>query len=202
MRGLLIDHNDSFTANLLWWFRECFEMDCLSYDEITKEKLETFNYNFIVLSAGPKSPTDYPASIEILHRESIAPDFKPTPIIGICLGMQMMVLAEGGQVESYRPVMHGKTSLLTFASRLEPANPSSLKIARYHSLECKPTESFKVIATSEDDQRVMWVEHRTLPWLGWQFHPESFLTDNSELLLNYLQSWLKSKLRFKNQGSD
>jgi anthranilate/para-aminobenzoate synthase component II len=107
-------------------------------------------------------------------------------LLGICLGMQMMTLAEKGSVATYAPPLHGKTSFL------QSENPQidGRKVARYHSMICQAPESkFELIATA--DGHPMWIQHKTKLWLGLQFHPESFLTENSDFYLNALADWIR-----------
>ena len=100
-----------------------------------------------------------------------------------------MTLAENGRVEKYQPVQHGKTSQLVFTNH----STRGFHVARYHSLECIPPSEFKIVALSENDKKIMWAEHQSKPWLGWQFHPESFLTDDQDFLMTYLLKWLDQK---------
>ena len=144
---------------------------------------KTIAADLVVLSAGPKSPQDYSQTLIWLKENP------HQPTLGICLGMQLMTLAEGGTVTSYFPVQHGKTSSLVF---FNPELPR-FSVARYHSLECHVTPLFLTTAHSQNDDITMWVEHQTKPWLGWQFHPESFLTKDQGFLISYLDSWLEAK---------
>lgn len=178
--ALIIDHHDSFTQNLKSWLEQKFEVQIVSADELSQKKVSA---DLVVLSAGPKSPQDYSQSLNWLK------DHPHQPTLGICLGMQLMTLSEGGTVSSYFPVQHGKTSSLVFFNPEFPHFP----VARYHSLECHVTPIFLTRAHSQNDDIVMWVEHQTKPWLGWQFHPESFLTTDNGFLISYLESWLESK---------
>lgn len=180
LTALLIDHDDSFTYNVKTWLSARFEVDVIHHLDLKIS--ESKKYDLIVFSPGPKSPTDYPHSLEkLLH---IPFD---QHVLGICLGLQMMTIAENGKVKTYSPPLHGKTSVLK--SSVNAINGK--KIARYHSMICEiPETEFKTIATA--DNYPMWVEHQTKRWMGFQFHPESFLTEDSELYLNALIDWVST----------
>jgi para-aminobenzoate synthetase component II len=194
MHGLLLDHEDSFTANLSSWLRQRFQITVIKHTEFIAQNSQKKNFDFMVLSAGPKSPNDYKASIKFLEHQKQIEHTNQIPVLGVCLGMQMMVQVCDGSVVPYSAVMHGKTSNLKFNTQLEGIEKKSITVARYHSLECLPSSEFSMIANSQNDHRAMWVEHKNLPWLGWQFHPESFLTDQSDLLLSYFEKWLISRV--------
>lgn len=180
LSALIIDHDDSFTQNLKSWLEQKFAVQVVNAESFKENQVSA---DLVVLSAGPKSPQDYSQSLNWLKKNP------QHPTLGICMGMQLMTLAEGGSVTPYSPVLHGKTSILEFVISDFPQFP----VARYHSLECQVTPIFLTKAKSKDDNITMWVEHQTKPWLGWQFHPESFLTDDQGLLISYLETWLESK---------
>ena len=186
MKALLIDHDDSFTHNLRHWLSPGFRDVCVVHHlKVTTDMVS--DYDFIALSPGPKSPSDYPHSLELLKS---VPNNKP--VFGVCLGMQMMVHCEGGTILPYSPPLHGKTSLLK-VSAPELASVADIKVARYHSLCCRPDAgNFRVTAYSVPDDVPMCIEHKTKKWLGFQFHPESFLTENSALIFNLVITWAKS----------
>ncbi len=179
LTALIIDHEDSFTYNVKAWLSARFDVDVVQHMDFNKLS-EPLKYNLIVFSPGPNSPTDYPHSIKTLLN---AP--KDQPILGICLGMQLMTIAEHGKVRTYSPPLHGKTSALK--SSVNSINGK--KVARYHSMICEISETeFKTIATT--DNFPMWVEHKTKRWMGFQFHPESFLTEDPDLYLIALIDWI------------
>lgn len=188
--ALLIDHDDSFTHNVRSWLSKKFDVTIINHKQLSHNQLNHKNifehnstsekFNLIVFSPGPKSPSDYPHSLKYLT--DIADS---QHVLGICLGLQIMTLASGGNVQTYSPPLHGKTSQLK--SELKKIN--GLTIGRYHSMACTlPENKFNIIATSEN--LTMWVEHVTKKWLGFQFHPESFLTESPELYLDYVSEWI------------
>lgn len=179
MTALLIDHDDSFTYNVKAWLSARFAVDVIHHLDF-KKLSDPINYDLIVFSPGPKSPNDYPHSLQKLL--STAND---QHVLGICLGLQMMTLAENGLVLTYSPPLHGKTSTL------QSENPTlnGKKVARYHSMVCQlPESKFKIMASA--DSYPMWVVHKTKRWMGFQFHPESFLTENPEFYLNSVIDWI------------
>lgn len=178
--ALIIDHNDSFVWNIKSWLEPEFKITMMNYSEIASSSLFLESFDLIILSPGPKSPQDYPHSLNLLESH------QAQPILGICLGFQMMVLSAGGQVEKYSPPRHGKKSWLQTENNLF----RNRQVGRYHSLKCLPSSDFKILAYSEDDQCVMWAEHQTRKQIGFQFHPESFLTESPELYKKYLLDWI------------
>lgn len=170
LTAVLIDHHDSFTYNIKAWLKSRFAVSVVDCSEVSQVKPE--NYDLVIISPGPKTPNDYPQSKAFLK---ILPANKP--VLGICLGMQMMNEIENGQVKAYYPPVHGKTSALTS----DNANYNHVQVARYHSLKCEMAGAFEIIATSENIPMI--VRHKNKKWLGLQFHPESFLTGKPETFL-------------------
>lgn len=189
MKAALIDHNDSFTANLQHWLKPLFQqVDLIQHEDFfsSKSKFREMDYSLHVLSPGPKSPTDYP---QTLHWLSQRPQRQP--IFGVCLGLQMMIVCEGGSVQPYGSPVHGKVSSLEFTTTRFQA--SELKVARYHSLKCEPSSThWQCLARAQDDQVPMWFQHQQKKWMGVQFHPESFLTERPEWHQLMLKEWLNS----------
>lgn len=183
MKALLIDHDDSFTFNLQHWLSPiCTEIKVVNHQDLQKN----LHANLIVLSPGPKTPSDYPHVQEFIRIVS-----ERTAIYGVCLGLQMLVHAGGGRIGPYTPPLHGKKSKLEV---IEPqyAALHNAEVARYHSLYCSDYNSqlFSTLALSQDDKIPMWLKHNKKKWMGVQFHPESFLTEKSELHLKVLSDWL------------
>lgn len=186
MKAFLLDHDDSFTFNLRDWLRPAFTEIAVVNHRDSREIL-TAKYDLLVLSPGPKTPQDYP---QVLANLSLLP--AKQPVLGICLGLQTLVSLNGGVVQTYSPPQHGKTSSLQISN---PAYSTfqNLKVARYHSLICQNTENqFETFAVSADDNHPMWLHHKSKKQMGFQFHPESFLTEKSDLYLQHIQEWLRA----------
>ncbi|MEQ1722445.1 MAG: aminodeoxychorismate/anthranilate synthase component II [Pseudobdellovibrio sp.] len=185
MKALLIDHDDSFTYNLQDWLRPiCDEIEIVNHRELQKH----MHAHLVVLSPGPKSPHDYPHVSEFVQNLSTR-----TAVYGVCLGLQILVNASGGNVLPYQPPLHGKKSkLVVSAPEYKILNDSF--VARYHSLACSgfSDAAFETLAISADDQMPMWLRHKQKKWMGVQFHPESFLTAQPETHLKILNDWLRT----------
>lgn len=176
LKALLIDHDDSFTLNVKWWLTPVYDVELVHHTSLSVVADKIFD--LIVLSPGPKSPSDYPEVLNFL--ETLSP---VQPVLGICLGFQMMTVASGGRVETYAPPLHGKTSTLESVD----LKFNRTSVARYHSMACQVPENFQVLATS--DQLPMWAVHQNKKWMGLQFHPESFMTEKADQWLNTVQEW-------------
>lgn len=173
-KAIIIDHHDSFTWNIKNWLSQSFDVqiiDCADLNVQTSLKAD-----LIVLSPGPKSPNDYPETLNYLKSLPVN-----QRILGICLGMQMMTVVSGGAVRPYSPPLHGKSS--TLSSPNEKIN--HLKVARYHSLMCSVSDSYQTIAETENNIPMI-IKHKEKNWLGYQFHPESFLTAKNEVFLDFI----------------
>ncbi len=182
----LIDHNDSFTFNIvevLRHFKKC-EVFVINYCEVTIELVE--KYDKIILSPGPGLPKDYTKTMQV-----IANFFKQKPILGICLGQQMLGAYFGATIYNIKEVIHGvqKEIHITEKSKLFVDIPKKTKVGLYHSWAVNTINFPKElqITSQTKDGIIMSVEHRKLPLYGMQFHPESFLTvDGVQMIKNFI----------------
>jgi len=184
---LLLDNYDSFVHNLARYFERLGqETHVVRNDAIDAAGIAQLAPQAIVLSPGPCSPSEAGCSLEVirqLHRNF--------PLLGICLGHQTIGMALGGRVVRAPEPVHGRTSPIVHQNRGVFAGlPSPLVACRYHSLvveeESLPAELGVTARTA--DGVVMAIEHRELPVVGLQFHPESILTDRGyELLAAFLR---------------
>ena len=178
---LLLDHYDSFTYNLyqsLSMLGE--EVTVVRYDEISIDEIRHMNPKAIVLSPGPGSPNDKLRSLSIIQ------EFHQTiPMLGVCLGHQLLGVAFGGTVKRATQVMHGKTSAIRHShSGMFAYLPQPLPVMRYHSLVLEGLPPcFKTTAIAMDDQSIMAIQHVQYPLYGLQFHPESIGTRDGEKIL-------------------
>ncbi|WP_438461846.1 aminodeoxychorismate/anthranilate synthase component II [Marinomonas sp. PE14-40] len=189
---LMIDNYDSFTYNLVQYFRELgAEVEVYRNDEITLEKIEALNPSHLVISPGPCTPNE--AGVSLAAIEYFAGKI---PILGICLGHQSIGQVFGGKVVRAKQVMHGKTSSVHHTdSSLFQSLPNPQLVTRYHSLvveqaslpACLEVTAWTEGCTGELDE-IMGLKHKTLPIEGVQFHPESILTEaGHDLLANFLK---------------
>ncbi|OQY24253.1 MAG: anthranilate/aminodeoxychorismate synthase component II [Desulfobacteraceae bacterium 4572_35.2] len=184
---LMIDNYDSFTYNLVQYFRELGE-EVVVYrnDAIDLQAIEKLNPRKIVISPGPCSPREAGISVEAIRCFA-----GKIPLFGVCLGHQSVAEAFGGTIVRAHELMHGKTSEIYHQqSDLFAGLQSPFVATRYHSLvvekESLPTE-LKVTAWTQD-QMIMGLAHRHLPIWGVQFHPESILSvSGKELMGNFLR---------------
>jgi len=185
-RILVIDNYDSFVYILVQYLGE-LGADPIVYrhDEIDIAGIRDLAPDGILISPGPGNPDDAGVSLEVLTELG-----GTAPIFGVCLGMQCMGQAFGGDVIRAPQVMHGKTSFIRHRdSGVFAGLPNPLEATRYHSLIVDPTTLPDVLeVTAEtDDGLLMGVRHRELDIEGVQFHPESVLTTaGHDLLTNFL----------------
>ncbi|MCI6421796.1 MAG: aminodeoxychorismate/anthranilate synthase component II [Blautia sp.] len=186
---LMIDNYDSFVYNLARYLEELGEkVTLVRNDKITADHIESMVYDGslegIILSPGPKSPADCGNCKEILKRMA-----GKVPILGVCLGHQIIGHVFGATVKKGNRPMHGKvTAITTDGTGLFQNLPDTYQATRYHSLvisDEKFPEELQVNARSEDGV-IMGIRHRKMPVYGVQFHPEAVLTEyGHELLRNY-----------------
>lgn len=185
-RLLLIDNYDSFTYNLKQLIMVNFDGEVIvkRNDEIDTGSITKGEFSGLVISPGPKKPLDSGISIASIREFSTK-----LPILGVCLGMQCInEVFQGKTVKAPVPV-HGKTSTVFHnGSRMFRNVPERFLAARYHSLIIEK-QSDDLIITAETGEGVpMAIEHRRYPVFGVQFHPESFMTEyGNEIIQNYLE---------------
>ena len=183
---LLIDNYDSFVYNLARYFEELGKpARVVRNDAIDIDGIRTSAPEALVISPGPCAPAQ--AGISLAAVRSLAGEI---PILGVCLGHQVIGEAFGARVVRGRPV-HGRTSRIQHRQvGLFSGVPLPLEAARYHSLVVDPATIPVCLEVSAwtDDGTVMALAHRELPVWGVQFHPESVLTESGHLLLeNFLR---------------
>ncbi|MBN2215823.1 MAG: aminodeoxychorismate/anthranilate synthase component II [Pirellulales bacterium] len=173
---LIIDNYDSFVFNLARYFQRLGQTTHIARNtEIDVAGVLAMRPAAMVLSPGPCRPAEAGDGVELvrlLHDQ--------IPILGICLGHQIIAEALGGRVVRAAEPIHGRTSSIRHDGReIFAGLPEVITVARYHSLVVDETtlpECLEVSART-DDGTIMAIRHRRLPIVGLQFHPESILTE-------------------------
>jgi len=179
----MIDNYDSFTYNLVQYFNELGkDVVVFRNDEVTIEKIQGLKPDHICISPGPGKPRGAGICIDLVRALS-----KKSPMLGICLGHQVIGEGFGGRVVSARKIMHGKTSFIFHDGiGLFKNLPSPFKAVRYHSLiiEKHSIPSCLEITAWTQDGEIMGIRHKHYDVEGVQFHPESILSEHGHMLLH------------------
>ena len=184
---LVLDNYDSFTYNLVQYLEELgAETRTFRNDELTVDEAVALAPERVVISPGPATPEQAGISLALVERLGGS-----LPILGVCLGHQVIAQAYGGRVVEANEIVHGRTSAVRHDGRtLFAGLQNPLVATRYHSLTVDPErlpDSLEVSAESEDGT-IMGLRHRHWPVEGVQFHPEYILTiEGKQLLANFLR---------------
>ncbi len=186
---LLIDNYDSFTYNLVQLAGGMgADMKVIRNDEMTLEEIRALKPTHIILSPGPGYPKDAGICEEVIEQLK-----GEVPILGVCLGHQAICEVFGAQITLAKRLMHGKQSSIHIANgaRVFHGLPPIIQAARYHSLiASKETLPDDLLVIAEDEEgEIMAVKHRRYEIYGLQFHPESILTPQGEVIMkNFLET--------------
>ena len=185
-RVVVVDNYDSFTYNLVQYIGELgAEVIVHRHDAVTPEQIEQEQPTHVVISPGPKTPTEAGISVDVVRHFA-----GRLPILGVCLGHQAIAAAYGGEIVRGREPVHGKVSDISHDGRTVFAGIADpMPATRYHSLVVQePLPDELEVSARCDGDVVMGLRHRELAIEGVQFHPESILTDaGKDLLANFLQ---------------
>ena len=175
MKIILIDNYDSFTFNLYHYLSSLkVSVDVIRNDKITDKQIIKKKYDRIVISPGPGNPNQSGNCVKIV--KSL---YKKIPILGVCLGHQIIGKVFGSKIILAKKLMHGKTSIIESNKIGILKNlPSKFVATRYHSLIIdKKTLSKELEITAQTkDGLIMGVKHKKYNVHGVQFHPESIKT--------------------------
>ncbi len=181
---LLIDNYDSFTFNLYHYLQQSGAQVQVLPNDSAQLKSAAQAAQGLVLSPGPSSPQNSGKAMEIFLKF-----FNQKPVLGVCLGMQIINEALGGKTVPASQPVHGKACMVT---QLRPTPifrqlPERFKAARYHSLICSQIPPVLQV-TARAGNVPMAFQHQRLPVFGVQFHPESFLTPRGlQIIKNFVQ---------------
>jgi anthranilate synthase len=172
---LLVDHEDSFVHTLANYFRQTGANVSTVRSPVPEEIFDRLQPDLVVLSPGPGSPKDFDCAATIKKARK-----RDLPVFGVCLGLQALAEAYGGELRQLHVPMHGKPS------RIQVSKPGiifsglgkEVTVGRYHSIFADPVrlpEGF-VVTAETDDGVIMAFEHEKEPIAAVQFHPESIMT--------------------------
>lgn len=188
---LVVDNYDSFTYNLVQLLAVAggedeapLAIEVVRNDAASAEQILARGPSGIVLSPGPGRPEDAGVCLELFAARP------RIPVLGVCLGHQALGVAFGATVDRAPRLMHGKSSPVRHDGiGLLAGLSNPFDAGRYHSLEVKAdtlASDLEPLAWTEDGT-LMAMRHRSHPYWGVQFHPESILTsEGSRLLANFL----------------
>ena len=194
MKILVFDNYDSFTYNLVHLVEKIIgeKVDVFRNDQIPLENVQI--YDKIILSPGPGLPSEAGMLLPLIRQYAASKS-----ILGVCLGHQAIGEVFGGKLTNLTKVYHGVSSpvkIIPQNTRNVSVNadlfndiPDGFLAGRYHSWVIDPDgfpESLEVTATDASGH-IMALRHKTYDVLGVQFHPESVLTPQGELIM---RNWL------------
>jgi len=174
MKILLIDNYDSFTFNLYHYLSTYSHVDVIRNDKIDSSEIVKKKYNKIVISPGPGNPNQAGNCLKIVKKL-----YKKIPILGVCLGHQIIAQVFGSKIVQAKNLVHGKTSIIISKKKGILKNlPNKFEATRYHSLIVdKNTLSNDLEITAETKNGIiMGIQHKNYNVHGVQFHPESIKT--------------------------
>ncbi|WMS42461.1 anthranilate synthase component I [Acuticoccus sp. MNP-M23] len=197
-RALLVDHDDSFVHTLGGYLRRCGLDVTTVRAPLTAAMLDRFGPDLVVLSPGPGTPADFDctAGIRLVQARGL-------PLFGVCLGLQAIVEACGGELSQLDVPMHGKASAITLSGNgaLFDGIDGEVVVGRYHSLVADRSRlpSVLTVVAESDDGAVMAIEHRDEPMLAVQFHPESIMSLGGNVGMQIIENAVRTLLREPNR---
>ncbi len=185
---ILIDNYDSFTFNLYHYLSSLkVNVDVIRNDQISSKEIIKRKYNKIVISPGPGNPNQSGNCLKIV--KSL---YKKIPILGVCLGHQIIGQVFGSKIIQAKKLMHGKTSkIISKKIGILKNLPKIFDATRYHSLiiDKKSLSKDLEITAETKDGLIMGVRHKKFNVHGVQFHPESIKTKiGIKILKNFIRS--------------
>jgi len=191
MRVLLLDNYDSFSYNLEYMLKQHAEVEVIRNDKIEKEIC--LSYDAIILSPGPGVPQAAGNMPDIISYCA-----GQVPILGICLGHQAIGEFLGAKLKNLSQVFHGKKAQIHVTeanTRLFDGLTNSLMVGRYHSWVIDSSSinnDIRILAISEEGH-IMAIENKEMGLYGFQFHPESILTESGDTLISNFIKMIKLK---------
>ena len=188
MKILLIDNYDSFTYNLYHYISKFIKnVDVIRNDKINSKSILKKRYNKIVISPGPGNPNQAGNCLKIVKDV-----YKKIPILGVCLGHQVIGQVFGGKIVKAKNLMHGKISKIKHNKKgLFKNIQNNFEATRYHSLivDRKKFPKDLLITAETKNKTIMGLMHKKYNIHGVQFHPESIKTHlGIKIISNFIQN--------------
>ena len=184
---LIIDNHDSFTYNIVQYVGSInSNIRVIKNDECSIDEIICLPLSHIIISPGPGSPDDTGVTKEIVNSF-----FGKIPILGICLGHQLVASIYGANIICSKNIVHGKISNIVISEKSEifKSLPRSLDVVRYHSLIVENGSFADIVITAKtNENEIMALEDQDNKVYGLQFHPESV---NTQYGINMIKNFLK-----------
>ena len=186
---LIIDNFDSFTYNLVDYFKR-LGCEVLVYrNNVLPEQLDGIEFDLLVLSPGPSTPRNAGNLFDIIRHF-----YQSKPIFGICLGLQALIEFFGGSLK-FVPPHHGKAdNIINDQKSIYSGLEKVVEIARYHSLAADEVPNCFEISAHSQDGTVMSIRHKQLPIEAVQYHPESVLSMRDEVGIRIMKNVIDGKI--------
>jgi anthranilate synthase/aminodeoxychorismate synthase-like glutamine amidotransferase len=188
MRIVVIDNIDSFVYNLVHYVGELGAKPVVLTNRAGLSEVEKAEPDGIIISPGPGRPENAGISPDVVRKFA-----GRVPILGVCLGHQVIAHVFGARITQAKRLMHGKLSRIRYRDcAIFRGLPNPFEATRYHSLAVDPStfpDELEMVAwTDDEDREVMGIAHRRLPVFGVQFHPESVMTrEGKKIIKNFLE---------------
>jgi anthranilate synthase len=198
---LLVDHEDSFVHTLANYFRQTGASVTTVRTPVPAEVFDELKPDLVVLSPGPGSPKDFDCAATIREARQ-----RELPIFGVCLGLQALAEAYGGQLRQLAIPMHGKPSRIKIMKQgmIFSGLDKEVTVGRYHSIFADPVRlprDFTITAQTSDGI-IMAIEHRSEPVAAVQFHPESIMSLGGEAGMRMIENVVAHLSRRRNSRKD
>ena len=184
---LIIDNYDSFTYNIVQYVGSInSNIRVIKNDECSIDEIIYLPLSHIIISPGPGNPDDTGATKKIVNNF-----FGEIPILGICLGHQLLASIYGANIICSKNIVHGKISNIVISEKSEifKSLPRSFDVVRYHSLIVENDSFADIFITAKtNENEIMALEDQDNKVYGLQFHPESISTQYG---INMIENFLK-----------
>ena len=183
---LLLDHRDSFTWNVVELLRSLHVAYQVADYTLWKKFLTTEKFSHIILSPGPGMPHEY------VYLQALMKQVSETPVLGICLGHQLLAGYFGARLINMPRPAHGEPKIIqTTGHGLFQGLPVRFQVGLYHSWMVSRDDFPRELEETAwgPNREIMAFQHQTKPLFGVQFHPESYITEyGREMVSNFLNS--------------